>query len=311
MKVVLIGPVFPYRGGIAHYTTMLNKALRDAGHDVLLISFKRQYPQWLFPGESDRDPSRNALIVDDVRYCIDSLSPFTWFATFRLIWSFRPDVVVLSWWTVFLAPAWFVLSMLQRVFLRSPLVIICHNVLPHDGRKLDRWVARAVLGLATRLIVQSDAEKGQALNLIHKKQVNVIPHPVYDMFADQWIPREIARTRLGLAPDIPVLLFFGIVRRYKGLSEILSALPDIRARLGQVRLLISGEFWEDKQACLSLIDRLGVGDLVLIVDRYIPNEEVPLYFCAADLLVAPYHTTDRQWCRPTRGGIRSTGSDDC
>ena len=136
--------------------------------------------------------------------------------------------------------------------MSSPLVIICHNVLSHEGKRLDRWIARAVLGLASRLIVQSDAEKGRVLNLLPGKPVDVIPHPVYDMFADQRIPRETARTRLGLAPDMPVLLFFGIIREYKGLSDMLLALPDIRARLGQVRLMIAGEFWEDKRSYLEV-----------------------------------------------------------
>jgi glycosyltransferase involved in cell wall biosynthesis len=290
MKIVLIGPVFPYRGGIAHYTTRLDKALRDAGHDVLVISFRRQYPRWLFPGESDRDPSRNALVVDDARYCIDSINPFTWLAAFGSIRSFRPDVVVLSWWTVFLAPAWFVLSALQRAFMSSSLVVICHNVLSHEARRLDRWVAKVVLGLASRLIVQSDAEKRRVRDLLPNKPVDVVPHPVYDLFADQQIPREVARTRLGLAQDMPVLLFFGMIREYKGLSDILLALPDIRAHLGRVCLMIAGEFWENKRTYLDLIAQLGIGDLVVIEDRYIPNEDVPLYFSAADLLVAPYHT---------------------
>lgn len=290
MKIVLIGPVYPYRGGIAHYTTSLTQALRKAGHTVLLISFKRQYPKRLFPGQSDHDPSRRPQVIGDAQYCIDSLNPLTWLTTFSCIRSFRPDVVVLSWWTVFLAPAWLVLSLLQRIFLQRALVIICHNVLPHESRRPDRWVAKAVLGLATRLIVQSDAEKQRLLTLLPKKPVDVIPHPVSNMFADQSISREAARAQLGLAQDMPVLLFFGIVRPYKGLADILSALPQLRADLGKVRLLVAGEFWEDKQVYLKLIDRLGIGDIVMLDDRYIPNEEVPVYFGAADLLIAPYRS---------------------
>jgi glycosyltransferase involved in cell wall biosynthesis len=147
-----------------------------------------------------------------------------------------------------------------------------------------------VLGLGTRLIVQSDAEKQRLLAFLPGKRVDVVPHPVYDMFAGEQISREVARAQLGLSAEIPVLLFFGMIRAYKGLSDVLLALPAIRAELGEVRLLIAGEFWDDKQDYLALIERLGIGELVRIDDRYIPNENVPVYFSAADLLVAPYRT---------------------
>ncbi len=290
MRIAFLGPVYPFRGGIAHYSTLLVTALRDAGHDVLLVSFKRLYPRRLYPGQSDRDPSQSPLTVAGAHYSIDSLNPLTWFGTFRWIRAHRPDVVVISWWTTFLAPAWLTLAVLLRIFLRRPLVILCHNVLPHEASRFDRLATRWVLGLGTRLIVQSDAEKLRLAALLPRQPVDVVPHPVYDMFAGGPPNREQARAALGLPHDVPVLLFFGMVRPYKGLSDILAALPDIRARLGTVRLLIAGEFWDDKTAYLEEIEHLGVRDLVQIDDRYIPNESVPLYFGAANLLVAPYHS---------------------
>ncbi|MDY6877945.1 MAG: glycosyltransferase [Chloroflexota bacterium] len=284
----MVGPVYPYRGGIAHYTTMLYRALRNQGHNVLLVSFKRQYPQWLFPGRSDRDPSKKPLKVEGARYWIDSLNPLTWLTTFWRIRRYQPDAVILQWWTTFWAPVWFVLEMLNHLFLRRPLVIICHNVLPHEVRWWDPWLAKVVLRGSTRLIVQSVAEEKKLTALIPGAQVVVVPHPVYDMFADERISKEEARKWLGLPLDVPTLLFFGIVREYKGLQDILAALPEIRARLGRVILLVAGEFWEDKQPYLKMIERLDIGDSVVIEDRYIPNEEVPRYFSAADVLVAPY-----------------------
>jgi len=288
MRFVLIGPVYPYRGGIAHYTTMLYRALCKREHDVLLVSFKRQYPRWLFPGQSDRDPSEKPLQVEEARYWIDSLNPLTWLTSFWRICRYRPDVVILQWWTVFWAPVWFVLGLLNRLFLRRPLVIICHNVLPHEAQWWDPWLARIVLRWGARFIVQSTEEQERLLALIPEAYVDVVPHPVYDMFADQRISKEEARQRLDLPPDALVLLFFGIVREYKGLQDILAVLPEIRDRLGSVILLVAGEFWDDKRPYLEMIERLGIGELVITEDRYIPNEEVALYFSAADLLVAPY-----------------------
>ncbi|MEM2046198.1 MAG: glycosyltransferase [Candidatus Methanomethyliaceae archaeon] len=291
MKVALVGPVYPYRGGIAHYTTMLYRALREHGHDVLMVSFKRQYPRWLYPGRSDKDPSKQPLVVEDAKYWIDSLNPFTWLTTFWRIRRYRPDVIVLQWWTTFWAPVWFVFGILNRLFLKRPLLYICHNVLPHETHWRDSWLAQRVLQLGTRFIVQSEREKMRLMALMPRAEVIVVPHPVYDMFTDQKIPKNEARKRLGLPLDASVLLFFGIVRKYKGLEDLLAAIPEIRNRLGKVMLLVAGEFWEDKRYYLEKIERLGIGNSVIIEDRYIPNEEVGLYFSAADVLVAPYLQT--------------------
>ncbi|MCP4535534.1 MAG: glycosyltransferase [Chloroflexi bacterium] len=288
MKLVLIGPVYPYRGGIAHYTTMLHQALRARGHTVLLISFKRQYPQWLFPGQSDKDPSNKPLQVQDVYYWIDSLNPITWLTTFWRICQYKPDAIILQWWTVFWAPAWFVLGLLNRLFLRRRLVVICHNVLPHETHWWDHLVTKVVLRWGTDFRVQSTEEKKQLLSLLPDARVTIIPLPIFDMFADERIPRDEARKKLQLSPDASVLLFFGIVREYKGLQDILTALPEVQTQLEKVILVVAGEFWEDKRPYLEMIERLGIRNSVIIADRYIPNEEVPLYFSAADVLVAPY-----------------------
>ncbi|MBN1890566.1 MAG: glycosyltransferase [Thermoflexales bacterium] len=291
MKIVLIGPTYPYRGGIAHYTTLLCRALRERGHDVLLVSFKRQYPQWLFPGQSDRDPSSSPLQVEDAQYWIDSLNPFTWLATFWRIRRYRPQAVILQWWTPFWAPAWFVLGALSRLFLRRPLVFVCHNVLPHERRWWDAALARGVLGWGTHWIVQSADERQRLLELLPGARASVAPLPVFRL-AGERSSKEAARRRLKLPLDAPVVLFFGIVRAYKGLHDILQALPALRARLGRVILLVAGEFWEDKQPYLDQIERLGIGDSVIVDDRYLPDEDAGLYFSAADVLVAPYrHVT--------------------
>lgn len=288
MRVVLIGPVYPYRGGIAHYTTMLYSALQKRGHEVLLISFKRQYPRWLFPGKSDKDPSEHPLRAEGARYWIDSLNPLTWFVTFLRLVRYRPDALISQWWTTFWAPVWFVLGLLNTLFLRKPLLYICHNVLPHEMRWWDVWLARLALWWGKHFVVQSEEERRRLLICLPNARATVSPLPVFDMFADEYISKDEARKRLGLPADMPVLLFFGIVRAYKGLADLLSVLPKVRTKLGKVLLLVIGEFWEDKSVYLEKIASLQIEDSVIIEDRYVPNEEVALYFSAADLLVAPY-----------------------
>lgn len=288
MRIALIGPVYPYRGGIAHYTTMLYEALQKKGYEVLLISFKRQYPKWLFPGRSDKDPSKHPLYAEGAQYWIDSLNPLSWFVTFLRLARYQPDALILQWWTTFWAPSWFTFGVLNAFFLRSSLLYICHNVLPHESCWWDVWVARLVLRWGNRFIVQSEEERKRLSVCLPKARATVFPIPVFDIFTDERIPKNEARKRLGLPADIPILLFFGIVRAYKGLTDLLAALPQVRERLGKVLLLIVGEFWEDKVPYLAQIEALHITNSVIIEDRYIPNEEIALYFSAIDLLVSPY-----------------------
>lgn len=290
MRVALFGPVHPFRGGIAHYTTLLNRTLLDEGHTVLLVSFRRMYPGWLFPGESDRDPSATPLQAANPHFWIDSLNPLTWLTTFARLRNFQPDRIVISWWTPFFAPLWYTLALLNRLFLRRELVVLCHNVLPHEESRVDRLLARTVLCWADRIVVQSEREQSRLLQLLPAADVGIAPHPVYDMWAEGRILQTEARARLNLPPDLPVLLFFGIVRQYKGLDSLLEALPHIQSATGDLLLVIAGEFWDERSAYEQQIRALGMEKSVRIDSRYIPDEEVALYFSAADLLIAPYRS---------------------
>jgi glycosyltransferase involved in cell wall biosynthesis len=285
----MVGPTYPYRGGIAHHTTMLYHALVSRGHRVSLYSFKRQYPGWLFPGRTDRDVSALKLSAE-CEYTLDSLNPLTWWATGRAIGAHQPAVLILQWWVPFFAPMWMVLARLARR-AGIKVLFICHNVLPHEQRPWDTWLARGALGLGEGFIVHSQEERARLSALLPGRRVAVMPLPTF-VLSDRTCARDEARRRLRLPLDAPVLLFFGLVREYKGLRHLLAAMPEIRAELSDVQLLIAGEFWEDKQAYLEQIARLGIGASVTIVDRYVPNEELPAYFAAADVAVLPYdHVT--------------------
>lgn len=301
MKAALVGPTYPYRGGIAHYTTLLYHELVARGHQVGLYSFKRQYPAWLFPGQSDRDPSEHRLEAA-CEYTLDSLNPFTWRATARAIQTQRPDVLILQWWVPFFAPLWIYLARTAR---RSGtrVIFICHNVLPHEQRPWDAWVARQTLGCGDGFVVQAQEEKARLAALLPERPVKTVPHPVNDKLADRSISRAAARQQLGLPQAAPVLLFFGFVREYKGLRHLLDAMPNLQVALPGVRLLIVGEFWQDKRPYLDQIERLGIGPSVIVVDRYVPNEQVAVYFSAADVLVLPYVHATQSAVAPVAFGL--------
>jgi glycosyltransferase involved in cell wall biosynthesis len=262
--------------------------LRQQGHELLLISFKRQYPDWLFPGQSDRDPSCSVLPVEGAHYWLNPWNPLTWIATFCRIHHHRPHMLVMQWWTPWWAPAWFVLGALNRLALGTPQIYLCHNVLPHEAHWWDPLVARMVLCWGAGFVVQSEGEQRRLQRFLPQARATVFPLPVMDLWSEQSVPKEQARLQLGLPTDVPLLLFFGMVREYKGLQDLLAAIPSIRARLGPLMLLVAGEFWTDPSPYLEMIQRLGIEDEVRLDNRYIPNEEAILLFSAADLLVAPY-----------------------
>ena len=286
MKLALVGPTYPYRGGIAHYTTLLFQNLNAQGHDVYLYAFKRLYPDWLFPGRSDRDPSTLTLDVA-CDYMLDTLNPLSWWLTAQAIIQQRPDVLLLQWWVPFFAPLWIVLAQMVRR-QKIKVIFICHNVLPHEQQFWHSWVAKWILGLGEGYIVQSQAEAKRLLALLPGRSVKVVPIPVFDMFAGYTVPQAVARRQLNVAPTAKVLLFFGLVRPYKGLRYLLEALPKILESLPDAHLLIVGEFWQGKQGYLKQIEQLAIQDHVSIVDRYVSNEELPLYFSAANVAVLPY-----------------------
>ena len=154
MKICLIGPTYPYRGGIAHYTTLLCRALR-INHDVKFISFKRQYPRILFPGQSDKDTSREPLKIDNVDYLLDSMNPLTWVEVFKSINAYKPDKVIIPWWVAFWAPQfWSIVSLVKRN-VQSEVVFICHNVIEHESHRLKKLATKAVLSKADRIITHS------------------------------------------------------------------------------------------------------------------------------------------------------------
>jgi glycosyltransferase involved in cell wall biosynthesis len=286
MRISLVGPVFPYRGGISHYTASLARALQTAGHALQVVSFRRQYPAWLYPGQTDKDPSTHP-IKTEAEYILDPLLPWTWAQAARCMNAFQPDLVVIQWWTTFWGLPFAVLA---RLINRrgTPVVWMVHNVLPHEQRPWDMALARLALSAGRAFIVQTQCERERLLNLLPAAKVSLCPHPAYEILSQAALPKLEARRRLGLDPDKFWLLFFGFVRPYKGLQTLLQALGDLRREGVQPGLAIVGEFWQDKSAYLAEIDRLQIGDQVRIEDRYTPDEDVALWFSAADCLAAPY-----------------------
>ncbi len=289
MKIALVGPTYPFRGGIAHYTTLLVQHLRER-HQVLFVSYLKQYPKWLYPGNTSMDPSPDASVLKvEAERILTPLNPITWFRAFKRIQDYAPDLLILQWWTPFWSPMLFFLTRLVHRHTRIRVLFLCHHVIPPDSGIFDWFLARRILWRGDAFIVMSEEDFALLRRALPWARIKGTTHPPYNVFSRTPVPSSEARSRLGLDEKERVLLFFGFVRHYKGLKYLLSALAAVRQEIA-VRLLVVGEFWEDERPYRELAEQLRIQDVVRFHNQYVPNEELATYFSAADVVVLPYLT---------------------
>lgn len=289
MRIAVLGPVYPYRGGIAHYTARLAQEALAQGHDVLVVNLSRQYPEALFPGTTQEDQSKRAFDVPAERW-LDTLNPLTWARTARRLLRWAPDVLVVQWWHPYFAASFGAVAAAARA-RGVRVVMVCHNVEPHESSPVDRALLRIAYAAPHRFVVHAASERAVMPRYRSKVPVGVHPHPVYDQFADASPQSTVqARAALGLQGE-RWLLFFGLIRPYKGLDVLLDAMPAIHASTG-ARLAVLGECYGDADAIHAQVARLGLEPVVRLELRYASNEEVPTWMAAADAVVLPYrHAT--------------------
>jgi glycosyltransferase involved in cell wall biosynthesis len=284
VRIVLIGPSYPFRGGISHYTTLMYQHLAKR-HDVRFLSLTRQYPSWLYPGQTDLDHSEFAIQAEGTERVLDPSNPVTWLRAARRARQHHPDLIILPWWVGFWAPSYSTIISLARWRRDCRVVYLCHNVTPHERRRLDRLLAHVPLSMGDGFIVHSSQDEANLRRLLPGALVKRTVHPTYDIFNRLDIEKAAARERLGATDDM--ILFFGFVRPYKGLRYLVQALPQI-LRQRRVQLWIVGEFWQNQAEYERLIRDLGLEERVRIVNQYVSNEDVGVYFSAADMVVLPY-----------------------
>lgn len=304
--LAIVGPYPPYRGGIAQFTAALHAALEAEGHSVTGISFSRQYPAWLFPGSSQeipRDPSADlptatageAPRLRRAERLLDSLRPWTGVRAARAAQKSGARELVFMVWMPFFAPLYLVAARAAR---KRGLVTtaVVHNALPHEKQPFARPLMRALLRRMDRIITLTRGEAARCSQLAGRaeRDIDVSPHPVYDHFGEA-VQQAAARRALAWPPEGALgLLFFGLVRPYKGLDLLIRALGALRHRRADlpVYLMVAGEFYESEAAYRDLIAEHGLTDRVQVRAHYIPDADVPVLFSAADLVVQPYrHAT--------------------
>ena len=287
-KLSVVGPTHPFRGGISHYTSLLVRALRRRCR-VQFLSYSRQYPGWLYPGASDRDPSLKPVTLESPDETFDAVSPLAWWRLSGQVARHRSELVVLPWTVAYWSPFYYLFLKALARGSGPPALFICHNVVEHETSRLKSFLSSRVLRRGDYFLTHSGWDRDNLLGWIgpdRADRVTVSPHPVYDHLDPAGIDPASARARLGLSCE-RVLLFFGFVREYKGLRYLLQSLPLILDRF-RVHLLVAGESWEDVRPYRELIEKLHLEQQVTMHFRYIPDEMVATYFAAADLVVVPY-----------------------
>ena len=286
-KVVIVGPAFPLRGGIADFNEALAAAFQKEQIDPVIYSFYFQYPAFLFPGTSQKaDGVSNSDLK--VHSTISSVNPFSWWKTAKQIIKEKPKFVVIRFWLPFMGPA---LGTIARILRKNSIhvIAITDNVIPHEKRIGDRMLTKYFVKNCDAFVTMSKSVLQDLTEFTSCKLKKFIPHPVYNIFGEA-IPKGIARKNLGISEDEKLILFFGFIRSYKGLDMLIDAMSNVGLKEQNVKLLIAGEFYEDNKPYLEKIAAIENGKRFILNTNFIPKEEVRNYFCAADLVVQPYRS---------------------
>jgi glycosyltransferase involved in cell wall biosynthesis len=291
VKIAVLSPFYPYRGGIAQFSAMLYQALEEE-HEVRAFSFSRLYPQLFFPGKTQYVESTDRAVAVPAECVLDSINPFSYQKTARAIERFQPDLLIIAYWMPFFAPAYGHIA--ARLKKKTTVIALLHNALPHEPEFFDKPLARLFFKQCKGFVVMSETVKKDLLALQPGANYLLQPHPLYDHFGEKVEPFQ-ARKELGIDPGKKTLLFFGLIRYYKGLDLLIEALSLLDS---SYQLVIAGEPYEPFDKYQKQIDASPAKDRIKVIARYISDSEVPRLFSASNLLVLPYRSTTQSGVVP-------------
>lgn len=299
MKTIkIIGPAFPYRGGIATTNERLAREFVTQGMSAEIETFTLQYPAFLFPGKTQfsEKPAPEGLKISRT---INSLNPVNWLKVGNRIRNEKPDLVIIRYWLPFLAPALGAIAARIRKNRHTKIICLADNIIPHEHRPGDRLLTNYFMKRLDGLVAMSRSVLDDGKSFRPDLPVGFCPHPVFDNYGEK-LSAEIARKELKLDSNYSYLLFFGFIREYKGLDLLIRAFADERLRKYQVKLLVAGEFYSNPDPYLSLIKELKLETEIELRTEFIPDDQVNLYFSAADIIVQPYKSA-------TQSGVTQIG----
>lgn len=287
MKIVILGTAWPYRGGIADFNNRLAQEFISEGNQVRIITFTLQYPSFLFPGKTQYSPDPQPEGLDIVRR-LNSVNPFNWIKVSRDIRNEKPDLLIVPFWMPFMGVSIGAVSRMAKK-CGAKRIAILHNLIPHEHKPGDKILSRYFIKSVDGYVALSESVLADINLFDTKKPRTFCPHPLYDHFG-AIESRQESLKHLGLDPAYRYILFFGLIRDYKGLDLLLKAYADSRLRELNVRLLVTGEFYGSSDKYFELEKQLGLEGLVIWKNEFVPANEVSYCFGAADLIAQPYKT---------------------
>ena len=298
-KIIIIGPAYPLRGGgIATFNERLAKEFIDEGFDTTIYTFSYQYPSFLFPGTTQYS-SEPAPENIPIKIKINSVNPFNWIKVGNELKKLKPDVIVVRYWLPFMGPC--LGTILRRVKKNKHTKIICiaDNIFPHEKRPGDNLFTKYFLKPIDGFITMSQKVLADLNQVTKNKPAQFVPHPLYDNFGEK-ISKEEARKHLQIYGEVHVLLFFGFIRKYKGLDILLRSMKILNTEFGikNLRLLIAGEFYEEEKNYEELLNDPAIKNNLILHTQFISNSDVKYYLCAADCVVQPYRNATQSGVTP-------------
>lgn len=287
-RIIIVGPAYPYRGGIADFNERLAREFQREGHEVTIYTFTLQYPGFLFPGKTQYSTSPAPEDLTIVRK-VHSVNPFNWIKVGREIRRQHPDLVMVRFWLPFMAPCLGTIARIIRGDKRIQVVSLLDNVVPHEHRIGDKMFARYMIKSVGGYVAMSESVLADAKYFDDTKPFALTPHPLYDNFGEK-VSREEAIAHIGLDADTRYVLFFGLIRDYKGLDLLLRAFADERLRGKKTKLIVAGEFYSNAEYYERLEQELGVAEHIVWYKEFVPADQVRYFFAAADLVAQPYKT---------------------
>lgn len=282
MKIAILSTAYPLRGGIAHFIGLLYHQFKK-NHTVKVYTFKRQYPAILFPGKSqfENEGTSEAIPAELV---VDSINPFNWIKTGKKLKEELYDLLIFKYWMPFFAPCFGTISKIVKKNYKTKILVICDNVIPHERKPLDNLLTKYFFNYADYFVVLSESVKKDLLSLYPNAKYNLLPHPVYSNFGDL-VEKAQAKSHLNITAE-KVILFFGFIRDYKGLDTLLLAMSKLIDK--NIKLLIAGEFYSDKELYLKIINENNLTNSIILRTDFIPTSEVKYYFSGCDAVILPY-----------------------
>jgi glycosyltransferase involved in cell wall biosynthesis len=299
-KIIIIGPAYPLRGGLATFNQRLAKEFIEQGWDCSIYSFSLQYPSFMFPGKTQysTEPAPEGITI---RTVINSINPFNWIQTGNRLKKENPAIILVRYWLPLMGPALGTLLRKARKNKSTKVICIADNIIPHEKRPGDKLFTKYFLKSCDAFITMSEKVLKDLRQFETAKPAVQVQHPLYDNFGDI-VTKEQARKHLGLPPAARIILFFGFIRRYKGLDLLLEAMSLLKTETSseatEIKLLVAGEFYEDAKSYEEQIDRLGIRDSLILKTDFIADSEVRYFLCAADAVVQPYRNATQSGVTP-------------